>query len=619
MTKGFEKESKFKLANNKKKFSKTDSDLAGTGDFNRRPASGKRDFQKRSSGGKRDFQKRPGTGKQDGDIKFVKGDKRRTVVDENTKSMRRMYNRLMQKSKDQKKEINKVDIVKKIMKIVNGNYSDLCFKHDGCRVLQGSIKYGDKAQKSEIIKNLISHVYDLVVKKYSIYLAVKMFKFAEQGQKEEIINKSVYPNFGKLMKTTNGQAFLNFVFTNSSHSIQNGLVSYYMIKYLKVSEEQMKNMNENVIKEGTLAHDPANDIIINEKQGTYAGETIKDNIKLHLEKQLERNVHKNFIFQAFLNKTFDYFDTKTKVYISELFDDDLNEFVQNKYGVELACKVFTVASAKTRKKIIKKIKDNIKSFTSNETSVLFLIKVILFNDDTKLVEKYVLKSVLEQMNEELMQNKIVFKILCNIITPFNPRVNNPYENKILTYKIDSGSKKDDSKRHEELISLTMDEIFRAVNPNVKFFLTDRAYSTLLIDIIHLLIKNEDDDKLNELLKNIHAVVQIDYQNNFDELDSTLLSEKTSHFVLNKIMKAVGVNISKDYVLDFFQKISNVLLNNIEGYLSSKAVFVILNIMENAASKKFLEAGVKKYKTLIKAKAEEKGMIGFQILHKILNQ
>jgi pumilio homology domain family member 6 len=574
------------------------------------------------------FNKGKSAGNDNG-IKYVKGERRRTTVDENTKNLRRLYNRLMQKSKDSKnkKEVNKSDLVSKVLKIINGNYAESCFKHDGCRVLQGSIKYGDKKQRYEIIKNLIPHVYDLIIKKYSIYLAVKMYKYAEPKQKEEIISQSVYPNFVKLMKGANGQAFLNFVFTNSGSNIQNGLVDYYMSKYLKITEDKLKaikSVNEILIKKSEGEEmtpsdptDPSNDVIIHEKQGTFAGESVKDDLKAHLEKQLEKNIHKNYIFQSFLNKAFDYLDWKTKLYVSELFDDDLGEFLQNRPGVELACKIFTVASAKTRKKVIKKIKDNLKSMTSNETSVLFLIKIILFNDDTKLVEKHIIKTLMEECNDELMQNKTLFKIICNIISPFNTRVNNPYENKILTYKEDSGSKKDEAKRHEELLTVTLDDIFNMVNPNVKFYLTDQTYTILLVELINLLIKNKDTEKLREILKNISSTVQIDYQNNFDDLDNTLLSEKTPHFVINRIMKSV--KDLEEICDEFYKALSDVLLNNLDGYLNTKAIFIIVTIAENPKTKKFIESALNKFRTYIKNQAGEKDKVGFQLLGKILNK
>lgn len=560
-----------------------------------------------------------------GGIKFVKGERRRKPVDENTKNMRRLYNRLMQKpsQKQGQKETNKADIVKRIMKAVNENYGEICFKHDGCRVLQGCIKYGDKKQRHEIIKHLIPHIYDLITKKYSIYLAIKIFKFAEHSQREEILNKCIYPNFSKLMKNGNGQMFINFAFDNVTFSMQNHMIDYYIKHFLKISEDRL-NLTDNKNNSNSKSDptDPSNDVIIFEKQGTFDQENVRNDLKAHLEKQLEKGVHKTFIFQGFLNKVFDLMDSKTKAYITELFDDDTHEFLNNRHGIELSCKIFTVASAKTRKKIIKKLKDSVKTLLSNDLSVIYLIKVILFNDDTKLVEKYLLKSLVELMNEEIMQNKNLLKIFINIISPFNPRVNNQYENKTLQYKVDSSSKKDDNKRTEELISLVLEDIFRIVNLNNKFFVTDNLCSNLLLELIAYLKKHDSDgEKLKELLKNLLYLIEIDYKNNFDYLEATLLADKTSHFVINKLIKTI-LSDSSDLTesqVAFFKGLTGVLLNNLEGFLNTKAIFIVVTLVENEKTKKYIEKDLKKLKNLITEKSEEKDMIGFQLLNKSLNK
>jgi len=552
-------------------------------------------------------------------IKYVKNSeqKRRHTVDDNTKNLRRLYNKLMQKQKVNGKELNKPDIVKKILQLINGNYSELCFKHDGCRVLQGSIKYGDKKQRYEIIQNLIPHVYNLISKKYSIYLALKMVKYAENKQKEEIIKQGIYPNFGKIIKNSNGQAFLNFTFTNITNQLQNSMVDYYMSKYLKINEEKIKSLN--AVNPDESKKPENNEMIIVEKQGTYDQENITNDVKMHFEKQLEKEVHKTFLFQAVLNRIFDYLDSKTKCYLAELFDDDLNEFLQCKQGIEVSCKIFTVANAKTRKKLIKKLKDKLVTIVNNETSSLFLIKIILFNDDTKLVEKHIINFLIEQLNESFMQSKIILKIFANIISPCNSKTNNQYENKVLQYSIDSSSKKSDAKRHEEVIQIMLEELFKAVNHNLKNIIADNSYSTLLVDIINYLNTNALNDKLQEILKNIVDVVEIDYKTNFDDVKTTLLSDKTAHFVINRIIKLLNANLDQDYKLDFIKNIAEILLRNFEEFLNTQAIFVIVNIMENEKTKKFLEKDVKKFKNVIKKKSSEKDLIGFQLLNKVISQ
>jgi pumilio family protein 6 len=571
-----------------------------------------------------------GTGQHVDGIKMVPGDRRRYTVDENTKNMRRLYNRLMEKGNSNskgknnrnknRKPVDKTNIVANIMKALDNNYSEVCFKHDGCRVLQGCIKYGNKNQRSEIIKALRKHLYELILKKYSIYLAVKMLKFSDNKEREELVRESILPNLIKLIKNENGKAFLNYAFSNLTINLQNELIEYYINSFLKIPEEKLKNLKN---QENTLQSNNAMDIddnVIVERVGTYDQENVRESLKNHLEKQLEKGVHKNYIFQSFLNRIFDFLDTKTKIYISELFDDDIHEFIQWKSGIELCCKLFTVANAKTRKKIIKKIKDNIPTIMSNDNSIVLLIKIILFNDDTKIVNKHILQTLLPTLNDEFLENKRIVRIFINILHPNDNKVNTPSEQKIISYKDDNSSKKDDIKRQDELIHYIWEHVFNLVNVNLKFCLGDNFYSNLLLSLLQILDKNEFNEKLKEILKNLSDILNIDYKSNGDQIENCLLADRNVHFIINKLLKnLMEKEGNSDVKIEFYSALVEILKKDLEKFLDSKAIFVIIKLAENEQSKSLLDKLLKKYKTKINEKAQEKELVGYQILSKIISK
>ncbi len=549
--------------------------------------------------------------KKNGDgIKFIANKNKKIVIDENRKNLRRLYNQLMQKDQKKKNPTNKVEIVKKVMKSIDNNFTEFCFKPDGCRVLQGCIKYGNKIQRKEIIQQLKPQFYELIVKKYAIYLAIKMFKYSDNKQKNELIVDSLLPNFSKLIKNGNGQLFLNYVFDNVLVKQQNMLCDHYIKKILKVSQEDMislkseSNDKNNDQEENQISKDsadPSNDIIILEKQGTYKQDNLKETLKTHVEKQLEKGIHKLFCFQAFLNRIFDSLDQKTKAYISEVFDDDINELLTNKSGVELACKLFTVASVKTRKKMIKKIKEHVKSYLSNDSIVLFLIKIVLFNDDTKLVEKHILNTLLEALSDEFLTNKSVLKFFCNILNIKNNKINTQQENKILSYSPDSSSKKDDYKRQDEILSASLEEIFKTVHLNLKFCMTDQSYVIIFNDLIDYLISSNNIDKLTVILNDVINVLEIDYKKNFDDLNNLIITDKTGHFAIKRIIKSLEThsNEDKDKInMEFSKKLVKILFNNVEGFLDTKAIFIFINVLENKKTKNLVDKELLKHKNMI---------------------
>jgi len=57
------------------------------------------------------------------------------------------------KKKDMSGE-EKHALVQECMDMIGDKYSELCYKHDGCRVLQALIKFGNRPQRSTLVDKL---------------------------------------------------------------------------------------------------------------------------------------------------------------------------------------------------------------------------------------------------------------------------------------------------------------------------------------------------------------------------------------------------------------------------------------------------------------------------------
>ena len=219
--------------------------------------------------------------------------KRRHVVDEATRALRRLYNKL----RDKDTKVNsKHEIITKMLKIVGTNITNFCYKHDGSRMLQACIKHGNKEQRANIYNSLKDIYYDLILKNYSIYLASKIFRFSENKEREQIVNLSILPHFNKLVTSIKGQAFLNLIFKHSNLKIQELLFHHYLNKYMKISLESIRESFKEKVKENEN-----NTAILIEQQSTFGEETVRQNLTAHLEKQLEKSIHKTYVFQFMLD------------------------------------------------------------------------------------------------------------------------------------------------------------------------------------------------------------------------------------------------------------------------------------------------------------------------------
>ena len=545
---------------------------------------------------KTDFKPKPKSQFKKGEPRFVKSTK--SQVDPTTKEMRSLYNKLMQNTKSDKSVL-----IKKIISLIGDKYESYCYKHDGCRVLQGCLKYGSKEQKNKLI----------------------------EGLKKKILNETIKPNFINLLKYSGGITFTKTIFMYSNTNYQDELIDLYIKEYFKIPLEKIKIIKESEVnnkkednediemKDEEKKENKDNIIVDNSEQNLEAEDIIKK-IKAHLEKQLEKNINKNFIFHGFLNKIFDYLDEKTQIYITELFDDDISFFMDSYYGYELIMKMYSVSSAKTRKKIIKYVRDNMETFLQDEKGTYFIIKIILFTDDTVNINKIFMNAIMDKLDANIVENKNCLKIIWNIISPFNKKCNNVQQQNLLNYSTPNSNKKPLEKRIGEILENIFEKIFKIINFEIKFLIKDILFSQFLTDFIQFLSQKNEIEKLETIINTIVSYIEEDYKNNKDNLNECVLMDKVGQFTIKRIFKDL-IEIDGEankYGKKFAEKLANIMKSDLDKFLDSRAVFLIVMIMENKDTKKYLSKELGKFKGIIMKNKDNEKLKGMQLLAKLIN-
>ena len=85
------------------------------------------------------------------------------------------------------------------IKLVGEKYAELSFKHDGCRVLQALLKYGNRPQRILVIEKIKSHFVTLMNSKYSHYLASKAYFLAPEDAQKSYFRSEVQGSLQKLI------------------------------------------------------------------------------------------------------------------------------------------------------------------------------------------------------------------------------------------------------------------------------------------------------------------------------------------------------------------------------------------------------------------------------------
>lgn len=118
-----------------------------------------------------------------------------------------------------KREVNneeKHKLVEECIALVKDKYHELCYKHDGCRVIQAMIKYGNRPQRELVVKNIENEFLHLMTQKYSHYLASKAYQYAPTDEQKARFRALVNSQIVKLLQHTFAAEVVEFIYVQSS-------------------------------------------------------------------------------------------------------------------------------------------------------------------------------------------------------------------------------------------------------------------------------------------------------------------------------------------------------------------------------------------------------------------
>ena len=118
-----------------------------------------------------------------------------------------------------KKEVNnqeKHELVEECIKLIGDKYTELCYKHDGCRVLQALVKYGNRPQRIKVVNEIKGLYTTLMQSKYAHYLASKAFYYAPEDAQKAELRKMVSGSIQKLMMHTYASEVVEYIYDQSS-------------------------------------------------------------------------------------------------------------------------------------------------------------------------------------------------------------------------------------------------------------------------------------------------------------------------------------------------------------------------------------------------------------------
>ena len=105
------------------------------------------------------------------------------------KNLRLNYNQLLMKKKEKGPEVKELKhgLVENSIKMIGDKWIELCYKHDGSRILQSLLKFGHREHRVTIVNALKDHFVELATSKYAHYLASKMYYYAPEAEQKTFL------------------------------------------------------------------------------------------------------------------------------------------------------------------------------------------------------------------------------------------------------------------------------------------------------------------------------------------------------------------------------------------------------------------------------------------------
>lgn len=330
--------------------------------------------------------------------------------------------------------------VLQIMKLVDGKWRDLVFRHDASRVVQTVFKYADKSLKQEITAALKGNYVELAKSAYGKYLLVKMMHYGSPQVRASIIDE-MHGSFRKLMGHKEGAYVIEDIFRDYSTAKQRRQImrEFYGSEFalFKDAGEQQTNLAE------IIAANP----------------TKKPYLLENLNKVITQAVNKGSIgFEIVHAMMLEYIrnidvDVKSleRENFVELVADDVVEMAHTNAGSQVASLTFAIATAKERKRLLKSLRQFPLKLAQDSFGNAVIMAAFLTVDDTKLTHKAF--EELEANTADVICDKYARRPFIMLIAgPSNKKYFSGVQDRFkeVNARKQLTSKKDDSVRQQEL-------------------------------------------------------------------------------------------------------------------------------------------------------------------------
>ena len=522
-----------------------------------------------------------------------------------------------------KKEMSgpeKHELVQECINAIGEKYTELCFKHDGCRILQALVKFGNRPQRELVVEKLKDEYVTLMQQKYSHYLASKLYLYAPLDSQKEFFRKQIAAQMNKLVMHAYGSEVVEYIYTQCQSDKERREVVFSLYgNYSLVLDE--------VFGDDSRQKDQQNALSVFMQQKPQIASNILTKMEPMVQKLVDKGNQRHTFVQAIL---LDYVECQAQQdmdkvkQVAEQMKEALPALLASKEGLRVACALFNLLEAKDRKLVIKSLP--VGEMATNRIAHLFLIHVANNLDDTQLTKKKLMHEVLIKIDDNI-DDANFRNILNAALQPLEVEQNASGD---MQYKRNSfiqadelqamslllsksTSKKDRKVRAKELFKIVQKPLEMFFEEKLSFYLLDNKPNTVLKHLF-VGVAGLGEAGSSDLVDEMVRQVQKPYED--QGVKNLLLGHPVIHRMLKDMIKAEVAGAGGEGKLKFSSTMAKVTLKHFEAAISGRGVFILLELVENEATKSLVSKQLKEQqKVLIACAKKDKSAKGLAVLLK----
>lgn len=375
----------------------------------------------------------------------------------------------------------KAESIEEALLISKKNLKDLSLRREGSRIVQSLVQYSSKEQRSCIINELKSCLLDLSQSTYGMFVLKKCLK--EDPNSKDVFISSLKGSLPQFLKFKNSASFINdlYLLIPSPSKKTAFLAELYSREYSTPTIPVKFCTLKDFVKEQPAKRE----VVLASLKKLVTSRFISREGMIRLP-----------VIQRLLN---DYLSIETKaellavlprllpqieVLLDSVIVANADAGANGNVGFkeqqkqqhddvvpQIISRLFSYASAKERKAILKGLKKNFVMLLGDWNLSLIFITIICQQDDTVLLGKVMLDDLLCSLKKSALQpsfNKTLYRIIMLIISKersnniMTPQTNLFLKESILPY---SSSKKEMHQRREEIFEICSEGILDFLKGN----------------------------------------------------------------------------------------------------------------------------------------------------------